>query len=158
MQLGEIPLTEDFISGNRDAVGEIETSERGHHRNSHAGIFVLEQKLLGKSRVLAPENYVAVVGIAHVGVTILRLGCKEETFSVCSSEEVVKAVVIRDIQKMPVIQPRALELFVRRRKTHRFYDVERRARNSAGSRNISRILGNVRFGEDNIQLNLNPSY
>ena len=106
------------------------------------------QKVLGKSAALLAKKQVDLIGIANVCVAIFCLGGKAEKVGIgMLLKEVLHAVVVGNIQLMPVVQSRALEFFVVNGEAKRTDQMKRRARCGAGARNISIVNKPVLFGQ-----------
>ena len=109
------------------------------------------QQALGQSAGFLAEDKVAAVGIVGVGVAVQRLGRKKEIFSALGLfEKIVEIFVICNVQKMPVVEPRALQVPVVERKAERLYKMQPRARRGAGSRDVARVRGDFGLYKHNI--------
>ena len=64
--------------------------------------------------------------------------------------EVREVFVVGDVQFMPVIQPRALQLAVVDGKAERFDEMKRRAGCGAGARDVAGVLRDLRFEQDDV--------
>ena len=78
-------------------------------------------------------------------------GGEEEKRAGVLSQKVVKVFIIGDVQKMPIIQARALQLAVVDAKTQRLHQVQARAGGGTGAGNVSGVLRDLRLHQYNVQ-------
>ena len=97
------------------------------------------------------ENEVAILRIANVGMNMAGFGGKIIEGACVFFEEFLEIFVIGDIEKMPVIEPRTLELPVVDRKAERPDEMEPRAGCGAGARDVAGILGDFGFYQNDVE-------
>ena len=110
------------------------------------------QQLLRQPLGLFAEHQKGAVWVLHIAVGDLRLGGEVKEFCLgVLFKEFLLAVVVGNVQLVPVIQPGALDLLVRNGKAHGPYQVQPCAGGSAGAGDIAGVLGNFRFDERNVK-------
>ena len=103
-----VRLSERLVQRDGDGVTQIEGTRLGEHGNAQTGPLVLHQQLLGQPLRLLAEHEKIPVAKLHVAVTVPPLGREIEESAVgIFGFKFVKAVVIGDLDEVPVIQSRA---------------------------------------------------
>ena len=112
---------------------------------------MLQQQLFRKSRILSSEKEVDVIGIGHIAVCISSFCGEKIKSAVVSGEKVIQPGIIGNVQIAPVVQSRPFELFIVHRKAHRLDEMKPRAGGGAGAGDISRILGDLGFDQNDVE-------
>ena len=150
-KVGVVPLSQNLVYRYCHGIWEIETAQLIAHRYPYTALWIVVEKLLGKSLVLPSENKVWIVGVFRFTVDVKSLcGEVEEVTALVFLEEVREAVVIGDVQLVPVVQTCTFQVLVADLEAQRTYKVQSCSRNGAGSGDISRILRYLGFNQDDI--------
>lgn len=146
LELGVIPLAEHLVTADGDGVREIQRTRFINHRDTDAAVGVFHENVLGDTARFLAEDDVRAVGVGDITVLTARLGGEEEIFSARGLfEKVVDRVVIGDVDEIPVVEPRALEVAVGDLKAEGSHKVEPCARSGAGAGDVARVLGDLRL-------------
>lgn len=152
LELGVIPLAEHLVAADGDGVRKVQGTRFIDHRDADASVGVAHEHMLGDAACFFAENDVRAVGVAHLAVLMARLGGKEEVFAaLCLFKKVVDTVIIGDIDKVPVVEPRAFEVAVGDLKAEGSHKMEPCARSGTGARDVAGVLRDLRLKEHNIQ-------
>ena len=111
-QLREIPLPQHLVHAHRHAVGKVQAAAGVPHGHADAVLLIFRKQRFRQTGVLAPEHQISPVRVLYIGVALGRLGGKVVVGAVVAGKKVRKAIVIGDVQIVPVVQPGMLELFV----------------------------------------------
>ena len=146
-------LPQPLVHGDGDAVGEIERTRRLAHGNAHAFLGVLyEQFLVEPARLFAEYEVIPLAKFRlRIGAARLRREKVKAGVLRAGGEERLGVLVHDDADQMPIIQPRAAEIFIGNFKAQGLYKVERAARRRAGARDIARILRDFGFYENDMK-------
>ena len=152
-QTFKVALAENLVDCDCNGIGEIERSKTVSHGDPHASLGILMQKVLGKSATLFSEEQVYLIGVANVGVAVFCLGGKTEKIGIrMLFKKIIHAIVIGDVQLMPIVKSCTLELFIVDGKAERSDQMERGAGGSAGARDVSRVLGDFGLVKNNVNV------
>jgi len=139
-------LAQDLKDCHGNRVGKIQAAQSGAHRNAYRLVRMLQKQLLGQSRTLLAEHDIDLVGVLHIGIAVLCLG--GEIIDLCIgmlAVEIRQTVVIGNIQLVPVVQSRALQLLVVHGKAHWADQMQRGTGGGAGAGNVAGVLWDLRL-------------
>lgn len=152
LQGGVIPLAEHLVTADGDGVREVERARFIDHRDADAAVGVAHEHMLGDTARFLAEDDVGAVGVAYVAVLVTRLGGKEEVFAARGlCEEIVDAVIVGDVDEIPVIEPGTFEVAVGDLKAEGSHKVEPCARSGTGARDIAGVLRDLRLEQHDVQ-------
>lgn len=141
MQSLKIALPQDLIDRDCDRVGEVQRAQTLPHGEPYATVGVGVEEVLGQTLCLLPEEQENGGGVADVGIKIFRFGGEAIEIRLgVLGKKVLQTIVIGDVEVVPIVQTRALELAVVNLKAERTDEVERRARGGTGARDVARVL------------------
>lgn len=148
-----IPLPQYFVDADCHRIREVQAARVRivQHGNADAVIRVLKEQFFRQSGGLLAKHQITAVRIGDVGMHMPRLCRKIVEIAAVLPEKIGKTIVIGDVQKMPVIQARALELPVVDFKPHRPDQVKPGAGGRAGAGDISGVLRDFRFHQYNVE-------
>ena len=145
-QGGVIPLAQDLVAADGDGVREVEGSRFIDHRDADASVGVFHQNMLGDAARFLAEDDVRAVGVADFAVLVTRLGGKEEVFAALGlGKEIVDRIIVGDVDEVPVVETRPLEVSVGDLKAEGSHKMEPCARRSTGARDVAGILRDLRL-------------
>ena len=148
---GEALLTHGLINNNGNGIGKIQASCRFEHRNANGICFMRHKNFFGDARAFLPKHDVIIFAVGHISVNMTRLcGCHPDFRIGILFAEVPEIFIIADIQKLPVIQTCALEIFILNGKAQRLNQMQDRICHCAGTRDIACVLGNFRLQQNNV--------
>ena len=151
-QLGVIPLAEHLVAADSDGVREVEGARFIDHRDADAAVGIAHQHVLGDAARFLAENDIGAVRVAYVAVLVTRFGGKEEVFTALGlCEEIVDAVIVGDVDEVPVIESRAFEVAVGDLEAEGSHEVESSARSGTGARDIAGVLRDLRLEQHDVQ-------
>lgn len=149
---GVIPLAEHLVATDSDGVCEVERSRLVDHRDADTAVRIAHEHMLGDTARFFAENDVGAVGVAYFAVLVTRLGGKEEVFAARGlCEKVVDAVIVGDVDEIPVVEPRSLEVAIGDLEAEGSHKVEPCARSGTGARDVAGVLRDLRLEEHDVQ-------
>lgn len=152
LQGGVIPLAEHLVATDGDGVRKVERARFIDHRDADAAVGVAHEHMLGDTACFFAENDVRAVGVAYVAVLAARLGGKEEVFAALGlCEKVVDAVIVGDVDEIPVVEPGTFEVAVGDLEAEGSHKVEPCARSGTGARDIAGVLRDLRLEQHDVQ-------
>ena len=81
-----------------------------------------------------------------------NIGCEEKQLvAAVPLQKLAQALVVCNIQLMPVVQSGAFELAVVNGKAHGLHQVQGRTGAGAGAGDVPRVLRNLRFDQNNVK-------
>ena len=107
-QLRKIPLPQHLIHAHRHAVGKVQAAAGVPHGHPNAVLLIFRKQRLRQAGILAPEHQISPVRVLYIGVALGCLGGKVIVRAVVAGKKVRKAVVVGNVQIVPVVQPGVL--------------------------------------------------
>ena len=151
-QLGVIPLAEHLVAADGDGVRKVQRTRFIDHRDADAAVGVSHENVLGDAARFFAEDDVRAVGVGDFAVLVARFGGEKEVFAAHGFlKKIVDTVVVGDVDEVPVVEPRALEVAVGDLKTEGTYQMEPCARSGTGARDVAGILRDLRLEEYDVQ-------
>lgn len=95
---GKIPLAQDFVNADGDAVGEVQAARFRNHGDAHAAVFVFEKQVFRQSGCLFAEEEVAIIGIVYIRVLMDGFCGEKEKFAAVFCKKFVERVIIGDVE------------------------------------------------------------
>ena len=117
-------------------------------------LLIFRKQRFRQTGVLAPEHQISPVRVLYIGVALGRLGGKVVVGAVVAGKKVRKAVVIGDVQIVPVVQPGMLEFFVVNGKAHGPHQMQTAGSTGAGACHVAGVLGDAGLYQNDIQSRL----
>ena len=156
-QSGVIQLAQSLKDRNRHTVGKVQAAGIGFHRNANAAIPVRFQKIFRQPLGLFAEEQVAILGKFRFRIAP-RCFCGKtpHLLYIVLLKEVIQIFIIPDFHHMPIVQTRAFYSFIRNVKAQRTDQVQTAAGGGTGTGDISAVLRDLRFHQNNIQQTLHP--
>ena len=110
------------------------------------------EQILRQTGIFPPEKEITVIGIGNVGIDLVRFGGEivKDPIRILF-KEIREAVIITDVQQVPVIQSRPLEMLVIQRETIGPYQMQPCPCHRAGPGDIAGIGMNPGFYQHNIE-------
>jgi hypothetical protein len=145
-------LPNGFEQHNSHGGGQIQTA-RPVHRNGEAIVPVDREQFLRKAFGFTAENKKIARLKRHIAVGTLCLGRKKEIargLRLCVPQ-IFKRVPDFDIDLLPIVEPRSLQLPVVQGKAEGLDQVENRSRSEAQPAHVARIRRDLRFNQDNVK-------
>ena len=141
-----------LVHRHGDGVRQIQRADLPHHGQAHGGIVPGGKERFGQALGLLPEYQKIALAVTYVAVYLGGLGGKEEKPPLgIEGEQLFDAVVIGDIDILPVIQPRALQILIRHFEPQRADEVQTAARGRAGAGDVARVLRDLRFNQYDVE-------
>lgn len=127
------------------------------HGNAHAARAIRLEHLDIKAAAFPPEHKVALVGVCDIGEAALS-GSREQMELVFAMrfEKRIRARPSHDLDIVPIVASRALEVALGRSEAHRLDKVQPRADARARARDVSGVLRNLRFNQHDVEHANNP--
>ena len=117
-------------------------------------LLIFRKQRLRQPGVLAAEHQISPVRVLYIGVALGCLGGKVVVGAVVAGKKVRKAVVVGNVQIVPVVQPGVLELFVINGKAHGAHQMQTAGRAGTGARHVAGVLGDAGLYQHDIQSRL----
>ena len=151
-QTGETGLAQGFVQDERGGVGEVERAQSAAHGDAERAVGVAVDERFGQAFCFLAEDQEVAVAVFDVGIAFFGfLGEVEVSSALGAGEEVVEVVVVRQVELVPIVEPRALELCVGYLKAHRLDYMQCRAGAGAGARDVARVLRDLGLYQNNIK-------
>lgn len=158
MHTREAYVPEGFIYYHGDGIGKVQGPCLIYHGYPDAVFPIAFQKRLGQPGCFLAEYQEAVFFVFRFSIVPLTLGGRivEKPVRILQLQ-FIKAVIVSDIYKMPIIKPCTLQIPVVHGKAQGPDQVQIAAGCGTGSGYISGILGNFGFYQYNIDTQANNS-
>ena len=118
LQLREIPLPQHFIDCHCHSIGQIQAPGFPDHGQTHTVFIIRPEQILRQTGIFPPEKEITVIRIGNVGIDLVRFGGEIVKGPIrILFKEIREAVIITDVQQVPVIQSRPLEIDVYKRQS-----------------------------------------
>ena len=117
-------------------------------------LLIFRKQRLRQTSILAAKYQISPVRVLYIGVALGRLGSKVVVGAVVAGKKVRKAIVIGNVQIMPVVQPGVFELFVVDGKTHGPHQMQTAGGAGTGARHVAGVLGDAGLYQNDIQSRL----
>ena len=149
---GEIPLAQHFKGADGYGIRQIQAAESVQHGDAHTLVGMVKQEFFRQTGGFFSEEEVARVGIGNVGITVLCLCGEKEKIPLVFLEKLGEAIVCGKCQIGPIIQAGMTKFFIFQFKAHGAHKVEGSAGNGAGTGNVSRVLRDFWFNQNNVEV------
>ena len=117
-------------------------------------LLIFRKQCFRQAGILAAKHQISPVRVLYIGVALGSLGGKVIVRAVVAGKKVRKAVVVGNVQIVPVVQPGVLEFFVVDGKTHGAYQMQTAGGASTGARHVAGVLGDAGLYQNDIQSRL----
>ena len=152
LQGGVIPLAEHLVAADGDRVREVQGTCLVDHRDADTAVRVAHEHMLGDAARFLAEDDVRAVGVAYFAVLVTRLGGKEEVFAARGlCEKVVDAVIVGDVDEIPVVEPGTFEVAIGDLEAEGSHQMEPCASSGTGARDVAGVLRDLRLEQHDVQ-------
>lgn len=150
-------LAPRLVNRHRDRICKIEGTDLTRHRQPHAFAVMLFQKRFRKPLRLLAEHKKIPFPVRDVAVRVFCFCRKKPKTPVGKTgKDILDAVIIRNVDKMPVIQSRPFQIFVRNLESERADEMQSASRRRASAHDIAGVLRDLRLYQNDIEHALIP--
>ena len=82
-KLWEVPLAQDFVYPDGNAVGKVQAAAGVQHGQTDAVVGMLGQQCLRQTGILPPEHQIGAVRVLYIGVAVQRFCGKSKNTARC---------------------------------------------------------------------------